>query len=188
MAFRQGVCGFDILRVHGNSYVCDVNGWSFVKTSSKYFDDCAQLLSEIVRSSVTHKCLESLSAVGPLTLGNRLASRHASLRNMSIEPQKQQRRRRFSMPAIGSKPQPTSFRVTFNTDETEASRSVDEDTTGTTTVVPSLEEEGSQREKSLEKGHLDGEELRCVICVIRHGKIFFGCVLLLTFEKLGNLI
>ena len=45
---QQTVCGFDLLRTHGKSYVCDVNGFSFVKTSKKYYDDCAQVLASLI--------------------------------------------------------------------------------------------------------------------------------------------
>eukprot|EP00644_Phytophthora_capsici_P015103 jgi/Phyca11/537026/estExt2_fgenesh1_pg.C_PHYCAscaffold_710040 len=51
-AFKQTICGFDILRVRDTSYVCDVNGWSFVKNSEKYYDDCGILLTQYLEQAL----------------------------------------------------------------------------------------------------------------------------------------
>lgn len=48
LEFKQDICGFDMLRCGGKTYVCDVNGFSFVKTSFKYYEDCALQLRRII--------------------------------------------------------------------------------------------------------------------------------------------
>jgi len=51
-AFKQTVCGFDILRVQHKPYCCDVNGFSFVKNSRKYYDDASQILTELMLTTL----------------------------------------------------------------------------------------------------------------------------------------
>ena len=53
--FKQNICGFDILRSNGKSYVCDVNGWSFVKGNKKYYEDCAILIRRMVLQKLDMK-------------------------------------------------------------------------------------------------------------------------------------
>ena len=48
LKFKQNICGFDILRCQGNSYVCDVNGFSFVKGNKKYYEDCSILIRKMI--------------------------------------------------------------------------------------------------------------------------------------------
>ena len=43
-----------MLRSGGRSYVCDVNGFSFVKTSTKYYEDCATQLKRIIFTMMNH--------------------------------------------------------------------------------------------------------------------------------------
>ena len=65
-AFHQFVCGFDILRVRGKSFVCDVNGWSFVKNSRKYYDDAANVLSEYILSMLRPRRRRYASITAPV--------------------------------------------------------------------------------------------------------------------------
>lgn len=51
MLFRRGLAGhlsYIFFRANGKSFVCDVNGFSFVKNSNKYYDDCAKILGNMI--------------------------------------------------------------------------------------------------------------------------------------------
>ena len=58
LAFGQKVCGFDLLRSErGKSYVCDVNGWSFVKNSDKVCFKCSHLAQPLLHVLQSHLLL-----------------------------------------------------------------------------------------------------------------------------------
>lgn len=62
--FQQTICGFDMLRTHGKSYVIDVNGFSFVKDNTDYYDKCAEILRNMFVEA--KKKRDMIPASGPL--------------------------------------------------------------------------------------------------------------------------
>jgi hypothetical protein len=65
--FRQMVCGFDILRCKNKDafYVCDVNGWSFVKNNDAYVVSATDIIAEIFRHEVQKRGLHRVAPPYP---------------------------------------------------------------------------------------------------------------------------
>ena len=73
------MCGFDLLVCGNKSYVCDVNGWSFVKSSKRFWDDAAKQLTCLMREHLRSLAKLSGPRMHPRTasvgdIGARLAS------------------------------------------------------------------------------------------------------------------
>ena len=57
------------MRTHGKSYVCDVNGFSFVKTSKKYYDDAAQVLIDLIAHTLAPQLYKPYNFAVPEEIG-----------------------------------------------------------------------------------------------------------------------
>ena len=140
--FRQTVCGFDILRVkkEDKSYVCDVNGFSFVKNSRKYYDDASQVLMELLLTKLRPNLLALPSTRAPLI--RKSEKKHSSSSSSSNENS------RSPSPSVGG-----------DRDRDDVLR--------LSSYGSDLASKGSPRGSS--NGGEQPEELRSVIAVIRHG-------------------
>lgn len=88
VAFKQNICGFDLLRANGKSYVIDVNGWSFVKGNDFYYDKCAEILGKFCQNKMPTlpKTPTSAGADSPREKSWRLKSTVAVFRHADRTP------------------------------------------------------------------------------------------------------
>jgi inositol hexakisphosphate/diphosphoinositol-pentakisphosphate kinase len=168
-AFKQTVCGFDILRVHGKSYCCDVNGFSFVKNSRKYYEDAAKILIEIMINAVRAECASHLSTRMPLV---RRVPANPTGQSLTSKALANNYYASISSNTINSIMSPPVVRIDANVTTIDNANEDGNGLNRPASPAPSLISEtdfGSVANSGASSRRYDLEELRCVIAVIRHG-------------------
>jgi inositol hexakisphosphate/diphosphoinositol-pentakisphosphate kinase len=179
LGFKQFVCGFDLLRVQEGhnvvSYVCDVNGWSFVKNSRKYYDDCSQILTEHILAAVRPEQNLGFSTVDPLLTSVEESSLTGMFRRFTEKNKKETQTPRSDNNSVGS----ANVAATTLQDGAIPVREipghlVSEPASLCTSTASSSDDLAKlarmKRMNSYENfSGVHKEELRCVIAVVRHG-------------------